>query len=117
MDYIPEVNRDDVLRVLERGFRPEDREQVLELLDGWGDGQGGSDLARVQLAILKLSDRSVERVRDLVRERDFRDLIARAEYPGFCEGGFVGVDHMTPKQVSELKARDWQQYQEWLDRE
>jgi hypothetical protein len=118
-DYLPKVTRDDVLRVIRRDFRGNKPELILGILDGYGSEEWQPEKDRVQLAILKLSHGDVERIRELVdtARSDFRDVIAPAEYPGFSEVGFVGVEKMSRDEVARLKADDWRQYQEWLSKE
>lgn len=118
VDYLPNVTREDVLRVVKRDFDARDQEEVLRLLGEYNQG-AGRNVLRVQLAIVKLSDRSIEGVRKQldVAKADFRDVIAPAEYPEFSRIGFVGVDKMTRHERESLKARDWRQYENWLTRE
>jgi hypothetical protein len=56
---------------------------VLELLDTYGVESYERERARVQLAILKLSAGSEEKVREYVdvAKRDYRDVLFWAEYP------------------------------------
>jgi hypothetical protein len=120
-DHIPNVNRDDVLRLIRREFQPHERDLVLGILDGYGaeewQRRGGTD--RVLLAILKLSDGDVNRLRELKRTAsiDFRDVLAPAEYPGFWAIGFVGVAKLSCEEKKRLIEDDWKQYQDWLNRE
>lgn len=115
---VPKVTRADVLRIVQRDFRPEDRERVLDLLAQYSAEPSPDGHARVHLAILKLSDGSVDRVQQqvAVAQEDFRDVICPAEYPEFSEVGFVGVARMTGEEVGNLRARDWHQYHQWLNR-
>jgi hypothetical protein len=119
MDHVPQVTRADVLRVVRRDFRPEDREPVLALLDQGDVEPGHHGAARTHLAVLKLSAGSVDRVRELVSlaRSDFRDVVAPAEYPEFMKIGFVGMDRLAPEEMRQLREWDWRQYHEWLTRE
>ena len=56
---------------------------VLELLDSYGVEPYERDRARVQVAILKISAGSEEKVREYVAvaKRDYRDVLFWAEYP------------------------------------
>ena len=57
--------------------------RVLELLDSYGVEPYEGERERVQLAILKLSAGSEEKVREYVAvaKRDYRDVLFWAEYP------------------------------------
>lgn len=56
---------------------------VLELLDSYGVEPDERERERVQVAILKLSAGSEEKVREhlAVAKRDYRDVLFWAEYP------------------------------------
>jgi hypothetical protein len=116
MDYIPRVTAADVVRIVDRDFPPEDRAAVLRLIE-----QCSEDLApgpRTQLAILKLSAGKLEHVQLHVEvaRRDYRDVLAAAEYPEWLKVGFTGTESMSAEEVEELKRRDWEQYRAWLAR-
>ena len=57
--------------------------RVLELLDNYGMESYERERERVQVAILKLSAGSEEKVREYVAvaKRDYRDVLFWAEYP------------------------------------
>ena len=57
--------------------------RVLELLDSYGVEPYERERERVQVAILKLSAGSEEKVREYVAvaKRDYRDVLFLAEYP------------------------------------
>jgi hypothetical protein len=120
-DYIPKVNRDDVLRIIRREFQPNNQDLVLEILGGYGSEEwqrrGGMD--RVLLAILKLSRGDVNRLQELVKTacNDYRDVLAPAEYPRFWALGLVATKKMSCEEKKRLIENDWKQYQEWLNSE
>jgi hypothetical protein len=94
VDYIPNVTRSDVLRIVTRDYSPQNREVVLALLGLDDSSQETAAMSpRVLLAILKLAGGSVDRVREQldVARTDLRDVIYPAEYPDFWRVGFVGV--------------------------
>ena len=99
---------------------PEDRKRVLGVLNRYrGDSMLGR--ARVQLAILKLSDGSVDRLTEAVEValRDSRDVVAAAEYPEEGRALWSLSPSLTPEQRRELlriRRRDRQQYLEWRRR-
>ena len=75
--------RDEVIAAVESSFPTINSARVLELLDTYGVESYERERERVQLAILKLSAGSEEKVREFVAvaKRDYRDVLFWAEYP------------------------------------
>ena len=117
-DYVPQVGREDVLRILQRDFDAKEHEAIMTRLDEYGIQNWHREPHRVHLAVLKLSAGDSSRISAFVKRAcgDFRDVIAPAEYPQFFEAGFVGVSEKTSDDIRELKESDWQQYEAWLNR-
>ena len=85
------------------------------------DTHGGSAevLARVQLAVLKLSEGRRDQIADLVEMAsiDYRDVLVGAEYPEQMRWGFVTLADLGPaeqKAYREAMARDRERYVAWL---
>lgn len=99
-EYWPDANPDDILRVLDRY------------------GQEGTERgrARVQLAVLKLCEGDRARLENLVRmaKTDYRDVLAYAEYPEEMKLGFVGMRELSQEEAAAVRRRDREQYLEWL---
>src|SRR5437899_990306 len=76
-------SRDQVVGVVQKNFPGSAHTRVLELLDTYGVESYERERERVQLAILKLSDGSEEKLREFiaVAKRDYRDVLFWAEYP------------------------------------
>jgi hypothetical protein len=111
---VPQVDRNDVERVIRRDFSAKNFEQVLLILDDYGCMPHESGKDRVQLAALKLGEGNIEKLRRVIDEAktDYRDVLAAAEYPGFFK---IGATQDTPAKVyNPLIDADWQQYSEWL---
>jgi hypothetical protein len=70
----------------------------------------------VQLAILKLSKGQRDQLPELVKmaKRDYRDVLAYAEYPEQMRLGFVGMSKLSPDEREAIKQRDRKQYRKWL---
>ena len=112
MDHqpIPDVTRDDVLRIVARDFPAEHQAAVLQELDALG----AAAKPRVQLAVLKLvNGRFAELERHLaMARRDWRDVLMWAEYPADAK-----IAWRNPPEVHHDAYRsDWEQYQAWLKR-
>jgi hypothetical protein len=76
-------SRDAVVASVGATFPKSSWPRVLELLDSYGVESYERERERVQLAILKLSAGSEEKVREFVAvaKRDYRDVLFWAEYP------------------------------------
>src|ERR1700675_2853924 len=74
-------SRDQVVAVVQKTFPEGARARVIEFLDSYG--AESYERERVQLAILKLSEGSEEKLRDFVAvaKRDYRDVLFWAENP------------------------------------
>jgi hypothetical protein len=118
-DSAPQITREDVLRIIRREFSAENPDAILAILDQYGTESWQAERDRVHLAVVKLSGGDVAQLRDQVGIacRDYRDVIALAEYPEFLAIGLVGVDRMAEEEVRRLQQRDLEQYHQWLKRE
>jgi hypothetical protein len=88
----------------------------MAVLDGYGAESSQRGRARVQLAIIKLSQGQTDRLEELVgmANRDYRDVTAYAEYPEETRTGFVAMRHLSAGQAEAIRQRDRRQYQAWL---
>ena len=113
---VPQVTTDDVERVIRRDFPEELIQHVQGALDEYDTRF--PERPRVQLAVLKLSAGSAEKVRENVAlaNSDYRDVLAPAEYPGFWKLGFTGTALLTEPERKELVDSDWRQYEIWLNK-
>ena len=76
-------SRDEVIAAIQKGFPEATWGQVLVLLDTYGVESYERERERVQLAILKLSEGSEEKLREFlaVAKRDNRDVLFWADNP------------------------------------
>jgi len=76
-------SRDEVVATIQATFPESSRARVLELLDSYGVESYERERELVQLAILKLSGESEEKLREFVAvaKRDYRDVLFWAENP------------------------------------
>jgi hypothetical protein len=76
-------SRDEVVAAIRATFPESSRSCVLELLDTYGVESCERERERVQLAILKLSAGSEEKLSEFVAvaKRDYRDVLFWAENP------------------------------------
>jgi len=114
---IPNVSSTDVARVVCRDFPADIVSAVHAILDDYGQASWQREPHRVQLAALKLAAGSVERLRSEIEsaKRDYRDVLANAEYPGYFKG--VPSSGALPQEDEQrIIDTDWKQYQDWLAR-
>jgi hypothetical protein len=71
------------------------------------------EVSRVQVATLKLSDGSIDKLREAIRSAnfDYRDVLAWAEYPAQMQGPVTGL---SKEQTTSLVSADHLQYDAWL---
>ena len=110
---VPDVNADDVERVVRREFPAGQFATVTGLLSKYATARGRHGPARVQLAALKLANGSVEKLRGHLAWPDYRDLLASAEYPYYHRMG-LKVREMSADDKGHIFDSDWQQYEAWL---
>ena len=114
---IPNVTSADVERVVRREFPADRIGEVLSTLREYGTQSWQRDPDRVRLAALKLAAGNVARLRDQIESAkyDYRDVLAAAEYPGYCQRVFwPGL--LSPQEEQQVIEADWKQYQDWLAR-
>lgn len=109
-----EYSKDLVVAKVKRYFPNEDEEKIIGILNLYGKETSEREWERVQIAILKLSDGNLEKLRKNVEiaKSDYRDVLAYAEY-----AEEMGKDtwRMSDKEeVRRIRERDRQQYLDWL---
>lgn len=112
---LTEPRLDAVMKKIRQVFPGADPKEILSCLEAYGTESCETGQYRVYLAILKLCDE--EGVSELSRyvrmaKRDFRDVLARAEYPNQTKYGPT----RDPKQTARLIRQDEEQFQAWLSK-
>jgi hypothetical protein len=89
-----------------------DPQEIVRILDEYGTEPFERGRARVQLAILKLSEGRRDRLPELVAmaKRDYRDVLAYAEYPEEMRLGFVEMRKLSREEAQAVRRRDREQY-------
>ena len=110
---VPVVTPNDVERVVRRDFSNGQFDAVMALLNDCRIGSGES--ARVQLAALKLTEGSREKLRAYLESAklDYRDVLVAAEYPDYSKMGFK-VREMPSEDQRRIVDSDRAQYERWL---
>ena len=109
------VTSTDVERIVRRDFPEEQFFAVTKVLQEYGSEKWHREPDRVRTAALKLSGGTTEGLRRAIdaAKRDYRDVLAWAEYPKCTKTGFWS-HKLAFKEREQLYAEDWQQYQAWL---
>ena len=110
---IPSVTVEDVKRIVFRDFGESKSADALSILKDY-NGQDGPR-PRVCLAILKLANGDLDRLREVTKAAlaDYRDVLAWAEYPRWIkEVGFNDRAGFKQAVIDD----DWKQYCQWLNR-
>lgn len=116
MQPAPRVGPRDVERVVCREF-PGEVEAAMAMLLEYGAETWQPEPDRVRLAVLKLADRDLGQLRYHVdmAKRDYRDVLAFAEYPEYMAR--VPPSGKAPdSRERAVIERDWTQYHAWLRR-
>lgn len=108
--------RDWVVAKVKQLFPGQSPADVMEILDLYGEESYERERERVQLAILKLSEGSQEKLLQFldVAKTDYRDVLAWAEYPNAMRLSVAETDALGAEGRGELAQRDLQQYLAWL---
>lgn len=109
-----EYNRALVLAKAKRYFPRENEETLMSILDSCGVQTSEEFRSRVQIAVLKLSEGNLRKLRknvDAARD-DYRDVIAYAENPEWMR---KSTGHLDPEEEGRIKRRDYKQYMDWLE--
>ena len=114
---IPEVTDNDVTRIVRRDFPAEQFEDVMSILNDYGTEGGQHSISRVRLAVLKIADGDLQALgREInVAKRDYRDVLAYAEYPEYMQKVSPSAEPAEVERERIIRA-DWKQYQFWLNR-
>jgi len=112
---VPQVTDADIDRILRRDFQDCHIAEALAILAEYGTQPWHREPARVQIAALKLAEGSIEKLRAAIDQakRDYREVLAPAEYPKFSHYGFRAV-RLRSGERQKIYTDDWQQYQQWL---
>jgi|SRR5215472_89856 len=112
---VPVVSPNDVERIVRREFKDDEVAEVLAVLNQFGTDKEDRGTVRVQLAALKLADGNREKLLSNIEaaKRDYRDILAIAEYPEYHRTGFR-VRELTDDDQARIIDGDWQQYEGWL---
>jgi hypothetical protein len=113
---------DEVLRKIELTWSTdEDRERARQVVAMYGTEDYERERDRVQLAALKLSAGSIDRLVEMVQmaKTDYRDVLMWAEYPEEGQALWTLRPGLSPEEqqrLAEIRKRDRTQYDDWRGR-
>jgi len=115
---IPEATESEVTRIVQRDFPAEQFDAVMSILNEYGTEDWQRGISRVRLAVLKLADGDLQALRRQidVAKKDYRDVLAYAEYPEYMQKVSPSAAPAEVERERIIRA-DWTQYQAWLIRE
>jgi hypothetical protein len=113
----PTVTSEDVERIVQRDFPADKVPEAAAILDQYGKESWHREVHRVRVAALKLAEGNIERLRCEIEgaKRDYRDVLAAAEYPGYFKR-VPGPGKLPADQEKRIIDADWKQYQDWFGR-
>ena len=102
-----------VQRLIERLFAEVDWASAIALLADHAAAARHPEVVRVQIAALKLSEGTLEKLRQAIKDAhvDYRDVLAWAEYPAQMHSPVTGL---STDQKTLLISADHAQYDVWL---
>jgi hypothetical protein len=112
----PDVTAADVERIVQRDFPPEQVAAVLAALDEYGTQIGDGGVDRVRLAVLKLADRDLQKVRGWLEQAksDYRDVLLAAEHPRYGKKWNPKKCATEGEWRQKMVDSDREQYERWL---
>lgn len=111
--FVPDLTPEFVATLVRRLFDPAKRDAAATILEQYGLLPHEPEQTRVRVAALKLSQGDLGRLREAVEHarRDYRDVLAWAEYP---EELRRPTWRLSAEEVNGIRARDLIQYRDWL---
>ena len=114
---IPDVTESDVVRVVQRDFPNKQFDDAISILNEYGTEEWHRSVNRVHIAALKLADGDLQALRREIdaAKRDYRDVLAYAEYPEYMQKVSPSCK-IAEEERERIIHSDWMQYQNWLNR-
>lgn len=111
--FTPQVNQEDVERVLQRDFPAEHWQELREIIQR----VQVREKDRVMLACMKAAGGDVQKLKGNLNEAEgyYREIIGEAEYPFYVKKMFR-MDKLTEQEKADIIEKDKKQYLDWLKR-
>ena len=114
---VPNITDKDVKRIALRDFGEALLFEVFSILNEYGKQDWNEPSSRVQLAILKLANGDINKLSEQTKVaiRDYRDVLAEAEYPRYSKE--IGLGDVEEDYRNRVINDDWLQYSQWFEKE
>jgi len=114
----PEIQQEDINRIVRRDFPESQVDIVLDMLGEYGSETWHRESSRVKAAILKLANGKLPALRTAMEaaKRDYRDLILAAEFPEYGRRSSSSARTLEGAERDLVIDRDWNQYKAWLEK-
>jgi hypothetical protein len=111
--FTPQVDQEDVERVLQRDFPVDHRQELREMMQRLEVREKD----RVILACMKSAGGDVQKLRGNLNNAAgyYREIISEAEYP-FWSKRMFRIEKLSEKEVADIIEKDKKQYLDWLNR-
>jgi len=111
--FVPEVSREDVERILKRDFPVEVRDELREMIEQIDVIEKN----RVILACMKNAAGDVRKLKSNLGEAEgyYREIIGEAEYPNYLKKMFR-IDKLSEVEKAKIIDKDKIQYLNWFNR-
>ena len=111
---VPDVTEEDVVRIILRDFPQEEFDSIVAVMNKYGTEEWERERPRVRLAVLKLADGNLEKLKQAIEtaKRDCRDVVAAAEYPEYFRSW--GRAELSRREAKRIIDADWLQFETWL---
>lgn len=110
---VAKITNEMLERVIRRDYGERATEVKKKLQQVVSDNLNGKN--RISAAVLKLANRDFNAIDHFIEvsKNDYRDVLARAEYPGCFKVGFANISTTMKRQ---LYISDWKEYAAWLNK-
>ncbi len=112
-----EINRGLVMEKVRQLFPSEDFEEALAILDDYGSEDYHLWKEEVQLAVLKMSNGKLERLRGSMKTArgDYRDVIVTAREPNQFRLQMTSKTNPTDEEYEIAERQDEEQWESWMN--
>ena len=114
----PEIESEDINRIVRRDFPESQVDVVAETLCEYGAEKWHREGNRVKAAILRLANGKLDALRTAVEvaKREYRDVLVAAEYPEYGRRTNSSAHTLEGTERDQVIDRDWDQYKAWLEK-
>ena len=112
---VAKISFQEIERIIARDYSQYESADVIAVLNKYSSDSGKLGY-RVWAGALKLSDGNLSNLRKIIEiaNFDYRDILAKAEYPNYSEQVGFDEDAFTEEEINSIIKEDWNQYQKWL---